>query len=426
MSRTAGAARLAFPRGAWERCSEAMARSYIDAELTVRFGMQKIKIHCDIFCTVVDNYGDIGVSWRLARQLAHEHGVEVRLWVDDLSSFHRLCPEVDATKEQQVCQGVEIRQWLDSFPQVEPAQLVIEAFACELPQRYVAAMAAQVHQPVWINLEYLSAEDWVAGCHGLPSPHPSLPLTKYFFFPGFTPDTGGLLLEGDLMARRTAFQRDPQTIAAFWRTLGVPPSQAGEVRVSLFCYENPALPSLLAAWSESSTPILCLVPEGRVLPQVTEFFGLAHAVPGEVYKRGKLQVRVLPFMEQPRYDELLWACDINFVRGEDSFVRVQWAARPFIWHIYPQHDQVHLKKLRAFMDIYCSGLPPDEARVLRAWWEWWNTGESPGSAPLWSDILAYEPVLRQHAQAWAQQLSGNSLAVNVLNFYQKIDRIRDS
>ena len=150
---------------------------------------------CDIFCNVIDNYGDIGVCWRLARQLAHEQGIAVRLWVDDLSSFHRLCFEVDAAQEQQVCLGVEVRHWTDFFPRVEPAHLIIEAFACQLPTSYIEAMAAQTRQPVWINLEHLSAEDWVAGCHGLPSPHPSLPLTKYFFFPGFTPDTGGLLLE---------------------------------------------------------------------------------------------------------------------------------------------------------------------------------------------------------------------------------------
>ena len=171
-------------------------------------------IGCDIFCTVVDNYGDIGVSWRLARQLAHEHGLVVRLWVDDLGSFARLCPEVDVALAQQMCGGIEVRHWTDSFPQAEPARLVIEAFACGLPQRYVAAMAAQAHQPVWVNLEHLSAEEWVAGCHGLPSPHPTLPLVKYFFFPGFTPDTGGLLLEGELMARRDGFQRDPLAIDA--------------------------------------------------------------------------------------------------------------------------------------------------------------------------------------------------------------------
>src|SRR5512141_858540 len=163
---------------------------------------------CDIFCAVVDNYGDIGVCWRLARQLANEHGIEVRLWVDELRSFGKLCPEVDAGLDQQRCRGVEVRQWSKDFPPVAPADLVIEAFACKLPQAYVEAMAAREPKPVWINLEYLSAEDWVEGCHKLPSPHPRLPLTKYFFFPGFTEKTGGLLIERDLLARRDAFQTD--------------------------------------------------------------------------------------------------------------------------------------------------------------------------------------------------------------------------
>ncbi len=456
-------------------------------------------ISCDIFCTVVDNYGDIGVSWRLARQLAHEHGMMVRLWVDDLSSFRRLCPDVDAALDVQRCHSVEVRRWhgLDSpfaltirqahgrvrqayrrvdggasgaeqnglrylspngdEKTIQPAELVIEAFGCVLPESYIAAMAAQarkpvlssVEGPVWINLEHLSAEEWVAGCHGLPSPHPSLPLVKYFFFPGFTPDTGGLLLESDLMARRDGFQRDPLAIAAFWHALGVPPSKPDEVRVSLFCYENPALSALFSAWSESSTPILCLVPEGRALPQVAEFFGLAQAVPGESFRRGSLEVRVLPFMEQDRYDELLWACDLNFVRGEDSCVRAQWAARPFVWHIYPQHDKVHIKKLRAFMDIYCSGCSPDTAHAMRVLWEGWNNGEgteqaistkplvlssvegsgqaaSTGSGQAWNDFWVHQSMLRQHAQAWAQHLSGNSLALNLLNFFQKIDRMHGS
>jgi hypothetical protein len=172
-------------------------------------------------------------------------------------------------------------------------------------------MAAQQHKPVWINLEYLSAEDWVEGCHKLPSPHPSLPLVKYFFFPGFTPKTGGLLLERDLLARRDAFQSDPQAIAAYWKSLDISAPQTDETRVSLFCYENPALPGFLAAWAEGNAPILCLVPEGRAMPQVAAFFGQAQAAPGDVFRRGNLEVRVLPFVEQERYDELLWACDIN-------------------------------------------------------------------------------------------------------------------
>ncbi len=382
---------------------------------------------CDIFCAVVDNYGDIGVCWRLARQLAHEHGMTVRLWVDDLASFRRLCPEVDASLAQQHCRGVEVRHWTALFPEVKPAHLVIEAFACKLPQRYVAAMAAQEHKAVWINLEYLSAEDWVAGCHRLPSPHPSLPLVKYFFFPGYTAQTGGLLLERDLLMRRDAFQGDPQAIASFWQSLGVPQAKPDETRVSLFSYENPALPELFSAWAAGNTPVCCLVPEGRALPQVAAFFGLSLAAPGDVFERGNLRVHVLPFVEQERYDELLWACDINFVRGEDSSVRAQWAGQPFVWHIYPQHDGVHMQKLRALMALYCAGLPPDAAHALHVLWEGWNPAAglgqaaATGSGQAWNDFWKDRAILKQHARAWAQNLSSNSLALNLMNFFRKIE-----
>ncbi|MDE2310298.1 MAG: elongation factor P maturation arginine rhamnosyltransferase EarP [Betaproteobacteria bacterium] len=377
---------------------------------------------CDIFCNVIDNYGDIGVCWRLARQLAHEHGMAVRLWVDDLASFRRLCPEADAQLAQQRCRGVEIRHWASLFPEVEPAHLVIEAFACELPEPYIAAMAAQEHEPVWINLEYLSAEDWVEGCHKLPSPHPSLPLTKYFFFPGFTPQTGGLLLERDLLARRDAFQNDAAQQQAFWQSIGMAPPNPEEMCVSLFCYENPALPELLGAWAAGNTPILCLVPEGRILPQVGQYFGDAVPSAGKGYSSGNLQVRVLPFVEQERYDELLWACDINFVRGEDSCVRAQWAGKPFVWHIYPQHDNVHMQKLRAFMALYCAGLPPEAGRALHELWEAWNGGQALSDG--WNDFSAQRSMLRQHAIDWAQELSGNSLALNLLDFFRSIDKMR--
>ena len=147
----------------------------------------------DIFCRVVDNYGDIGTCWRLAQQLAAEHGADVRLWVDRLQSFAQLCPAVSADAEVQHVERIEIRRWRADFSQVEAADVVIEAFACELPESYIAAMARQTVAPAWINLEYLSAEAWVEDCHRLSSLRTKWPLTKYFFFPGFTSRTGGLL-----------------------------------------------------------------------------------------------------------------------------------------------------------------------------------------------------------------------------------------
>src|SRR5674476_705288 len=258
--------------------------------IRLRLCMPNKPASCDIFCNVIDNYGDIGVCWRLARQLANGHGLAVRLWVDDLASLAKLCPEADVAAEQQQCRGVEVDLWRKSFPEVQPAELVIEAFACKLPQRYIEAMAAQANEPVWINLEYLSAEDCVESYHKLPSPHPTLPLTKYFFFPGFTPKTGGLLLEHDLLARRDAFRNDAAQQQAFWGSIGMEMPAIDTLKVSLFAYENTALPGLFDAWATGPQPLLCLVPEGRILPQVGQYFGDPAPHAGSDYLRGQLRV----------------------------------------------------------------------------------------------------------------------------------------
>jgi uncharacterized repeat protein (TIGR03837 family) len=389
---------------------------------------------CDIFCAVVDNFGDIGVSWRLARQLANEHGIHVRLWVDDLPSFAKLCPETDASQKIQIRRQVEVRNWDEDFPEAQPAELVIEAFACKLPETYIEAMAAQEHQPVWLNLEYLSAEGWVEGCHKLPSPHPQLPLTKYFFFPGFTGKTGGLLLERDLIARRDAFQSVPiaqktsltPTLSPgereFWRSLEISVPAAGELRISLFSYENENIAGLFNAWSLSATPLMCLVPEGRVLPQVAAFFGQISGKAGDSWQHKNLRVHVLPFVEQERYDELLWACDINFVRGEDSCVRAQWAGRPFVWHIYPQHDGVHMQKLKALSGLYGRNLPAIAHQVNENLWLAWN-GEGDISTA-WPAYATQLVELKRQARTWSAKLANNNLALNLLDFFSQVGKIR--
>lgn len=362
----------------------------------------------DIFCRVVDNYGDIGVSWRLARQLAAEHGLAVRLWVDELAAFRRIFPPLVLDRERQVCRGVEVCRWMPDFPpDVTPADVVIEAFGCALPASYVAAMAECSPKPTWINLEYLSAESWVGGCHGLPSPHPRLPLVKHFFFPGFVPGTGGLPLEKDLFERRDAFQRSPEKIAAFWAALGWDAPAPEAVKISLFRYPSQALAGLIAAWSGSSAPIICFVPEGTP--------GVERLPPGGQIQRGNLTLRILPFLEQDEYDRLLWACDCNFVRGEDSFVRAQWAARPLVWNIYPQEEQAHEAKLTAFLDLYCAELTPTEANAVRDFWHAWNRGEMPENA--WNDFRRRHPALERRARRWSEILRVNGdLASNLTLF----------
>ena len=361
--------------------------------------------HWDIFCTVIDNYGDIGVTWRLARQLQREFGQTVRLWVDDLASFTRLCPDLDPECDEQERHGITLRRWPAAFPDgTAVADVVIEAFGCQLPEPYLAAMAARPLKPVWLNLEYLSAEDWVTGCHGLPSPHPRLPLTKYFFFPGFTEQTGGLICETGLLAERARWQADTAAQEAYWNGLGVPPREQGELRVSLFSYATPAAGELLQAWIAGSQPVRLLVPEGKVLGDVARVFGEETLQAGDVRQRGSLAVHVLPFTDQPGYDRLLWSCDVNIVRGEDSFVRAQWAARPLLWHIYHQEEDAHLLKLDAFLSHYGATLSDSARTALVAAHHAWNRGQ--GMAEAWSALAPQLGELRQHAEAWPKRALG--------------------
>jgi uncharacterized repeat protein (TIGR03837 family) len=309
----------------------------------------------DILCRVVDNHGDLGVCWRLAADLA-QRGEHVRLWCDDASALAWMAPQGQA--------GVQVHPWPEAAPAGGLGEVVVEAFGCEPPAAWLQAFGQAEPPPVWINLEYLSAEAYVARCHALPSPLMTglaTGRTRWFYYPGFTPDTGGLLREPDLLQRQAAFDR-----TAWRRQQGL---ADGGLTVSLFCYEPPALPALLQRVAEASAQLL--VTPGRATAAVRAL----HLPPG-------LRVHWLASRPQPEFDALLWACDLNCVRGEDSLVRALWAGQPLVWQIYPQHDGAHHEKLQAFLDWLQA--PPS----LRAFHAAWNGLASPALAPLSAALLS--------------------------------------
>src|SRR3954470_22927449 len=307
----------------------------------------------DVFCRVVDNFGDVGVAWRLARQLAVEHGKQVRLWLDDFTVLGKLRPEVDARYDLQGLEGVEVMKLREPFVVDYVADVVVETFGCDPPPAYLAAMAAREPKPRWINLEYLSAEDWVEGSHGLPSPNPRLPLVKHYFFPGFSARTGGLLRERALLERRDAFQADRGAQDAFWKGLVGRTPPRGALKVSLFSYAGAPLDALARAFGQVAAPVWLIAPEGAAAHALQAWTQLRqdgirrNDHPGSA--RRELEVFTPPFLAQDRYDLLLWACDLNFVRGEDSFVRAQWAGRPFVWNIYPPEAAPHWVTMAGFL-----------------------------------------------------------------------------
>lgn len=332
----------------------------------------------DIFCRVIDNYGDIGVCWRLARQLSTEHGCAVRLWVDDLHSLSPICPACDPQQTRQRLQGIDVRQWTEQTCPESTAQVVIEAFACELPSAYITAMAQATPRPAWINLEYLSTEEWAENCHGLASPHPRLPLTKHFFFPGFSIKTGGLLRENNL------------PLAPPWPNEGIP-------EISLFCYEDAPLEQLLESTRRHPEPLSFRVPPGKPRQAVERCL----AGPGP-WTLGRSHIQPQVFLSQDAYDTLLRNCAVNFVRGEDSFVRAQWAGRPFIWQIYRQADNAHLDKLDAFLNRYLAAWPKDLATLLRDIHHAWN--EQGDFATLWPVFLERRPEIETWTRRWTDEL----------------------
>lgn len=370
----------------------------------------------DIFCSVIDNFGDIAVCWRLARQLAREHGIDVRLWVDDLSTMGRIERRTVPLLDVQTLDGVEVRRWAEpALTGAVPADVVIEAFGCEIPASYQRAMTQCAPAPVWLNLEYLSAEDWVEGCHGLPSIHPQLGLTKYFFFPGFSARTGGLIREAGVNKRRRAFQSSPAAQTLFWTEYGVSPPAGDELRISLFCYENKALPGLLDAWAKGDKPIYCAVPQGKALPAICTWSGQDPLPPGSLVQRGSLRIAILPFLPQNDYDRLLWACDLNFVRGEDSLVRAHWAHRPFVWQLYLQQDDAHFVKLAAFLRRFSEGLGEEAARTLDDFWHAWNRQRDADQH--WPALLEHLSELKTRALDWAEQVASHGDLASKLLFF---------
>ena len=302
--------------------------------------------HWAIFCRVVDNHGDLGVCWRLASQLANK-GKQVTLYVDDASALAWMAPVG--------CEGVKVLAWPDdkeSLAQYAPADVVIEAFGCELPLHVQAAMASQTKPPVWINLEYFSTEAVSVRNHGLPSPIMSGPakgMTKWFFYPGLDVHSGGLLRGIPLSTTNHASQPTSH-------------NSLQPLRISVFCYEPASLPSWLVQLCTSAQTVSLLVAHGRATQAVQQAWQQCLTLGVESQQ---LSISYVPALSQDGYDAMLAGCDLNLVRGEDSLVRAIWAGKALLWQIYPQDDGAHISKLQAFLEA--THAPPV---VVQAHWAW--------------------------------------------------------
>ena len=373
-----------------------------------------------LFCKVIDNFGDIGLCWRLARQLCSEYGAQVCLWVDDLASFQKICPEVSFKTTSQMIDGIRIEHWLtqhDSLVSkldgVSP-DVLIEAFACDLPQNL--QQWAATRSLVWLNLEYLSAEHWVESMHLMPSLQ-AQGGSKIFFFPGFTEKTGGLLREKKLARQRRFFLHSESAQAQFLQALSVPVRQTGRYTVFIFSYESPALLSWLKTWQALQLPVDVWLAPSRNMNSLKALFSAGFSEK-EQLRLGSVRVNVLPMVSQQQFDQILWLADINIVRGEDSLVRAHWAHKPFFWHIYPQEDKAHLPKLNAFwQQIYplYEGCRQEAHRALSLELNQTVSLNEAERAQYWQMLFSDYDLWQSEHKKWTEKQQGmKSLAENLV------------
>jgi uncharacterized repeat protein (TIGR03837 family) len=337
-----------------------------------------------IFCRVIDNFGDAGVCWRLARQLATEFSIQIDLVIDRPDLLTALEPD-----HALLANNIQIWDWhptQDQFPSL--GDVTIAAFGCQLPPNYRKLLNG-IASKRWFNLEYLSAQPWVDSIHLMASKHaidterPAILTDEIFFFPGFSPASGSLLREASMPAPALSSEQRAQLLSRY----GADPKSKSAF---IFCYPNAPIDELINAIAQQGRDWNILL-AGQVLPSNSNI-----SIAGKNCEQANFCIVQLPFVSQTEFDQLLAACDLNFVRGEDSWIRAIWANKPFIWQAYPQDKAEHLNKLSAFMDRFLTHTDPLTGKAVLALAQWWN-GQLTESEPtkLVNQALA-------HYEAWAK------------------------
>lgn len=360
---------------------------------------------CDLFCRVIDNFGDAGVCWRLARRLLALGVGSVRLVTDHPDVLALIAPEAGSI--------VRVAEW-NAFereaaaPGFDPAELVIESFGCRLPEAYdealakkrAAAKAAGRTPPFYLNLDYLSAEDWVEESHDVVGLHPRLDLPKLWFFPGFTARTGGVVIEDGLMEAQAHFLSSERD--AFLSSLGADPARR---TLFVFCYPVNRVETIAEGLRLAPAPWSVLIAPGAAGDRLEGLLSQAD--------RSRILPVRTPFLPQTEFDRLLWASDAAVIRGEDSFVRAQLAATPLLWSTYPTEDGAHRVKLDAWLGRFAPSLPEglreDYVRASNDWLE------GALDAKAFANLLVRAPELARGFRAWREGLLANGdLGANIL------------
>ncbi|WP_371751642.1 elongation factor P maturation arginine rhamnosyltransferase EarP [Snodgrassella alvi] len=369
-----------------------------------------------VFVRVIDNYGDAGVGWRLSCLLAEYLHMHVRLWIDDTDALNKLvpAPEKQARITIEAWQGDAMMQ--QQLSAAADPVLVIETFGCELPPQVLERMRQR--RPLWLNWEYLTAEDWAVGLHAMSSLQPN-GLEKYFWFMGIDADSGGLLREPDYLAEREKFRQQPKLQQAFRQEYGLPLQHTGQLWL-VFAYTSGQWAQWMAMWQQADTPVTLWLAGGQVIESLRAAKLIAPEElqqEGDICELGNVTLVRIPFVPQAAFDRLLWLADAAIVRGEDSFVRALWAGLPFFWHIYRQDDDVHLQKLHSFWFKAMQGWPAELRQAFTVLSDDLNGAGAVSSLKreqAWQYLCAHWQSWVKSAAAWSEMLHRQDNALEKL------------
>lgn len=383
----------------------------------------------NIFCKVIDNYGDFGICFRLAKQLVSEYHKKVILWVDNeiiLQKFllvnNKEIQQINSKYNQnlmfKVWTKLNIINSLNNSKNINNS-IIIEAFCCDLDCELLDYINKENSNTIIISLDYLGLEKWILDCHLLPSFLSNYKyIKKYFFFPSYLQNSGGLICE-NYIKHKNFFQNLVEKNQNFNQTF----------KISLFFYQQPQLLltfinaiNYLATQHNINIEInFCdLSNENINIIQNYNFCSL-------------VKCNFIHFLSQNDYDTLLQNCHINFVRGEDSLIRSFWSNNLFIWQIYPQENNLHLQKLNDFLNFYFSitNFDTNLQTNLQNLFLFWNKNNynyyqnSKNNTIFFADLLAniiknYDNIFSKN-QSWTKFLQQqNSLCQNLVNFVDNL------
>ena len=304
----------------------------------------------DIFCEIIDNFGDIGVVYRISKELKKIfQNVRIRIVLNRLEEFKAINKKVKDTDYQEIdgliCVTEKyVKENIETFG---VSDVFIEAFGCNVPEEYVKA--AKENSKLWINLEYLSGEKWIEDFHLCESLIDSKTLKKIFFMPGFSEKSGGVIIDSGFLERmKYGKENRDEVFKKYFKDFDLKDKFIGTV----FSYEK-NFENLLETLKNYEKETVLLLMGEKTQKSFSEILkkNLIEDY-GNIVKYGKITMIYSDFFSQEEYEEIISASDFNFTRGEDSFVRGIILGKPFMWHIYLQEEKAHMDKIKAFTERF--------------------------------------------------------------------------